>query len=148
MRMFLFTILLAGTVTAAILWNRYFLFPLEEPAAAEERQVPTDRVEVVIGLPPGATVPRRHPGRPPRRKAPSRPRPASPRVAPQSPAPSPSIPPVRRTAILRRGETVYGLARRLLGDGSRYREILELNGLTEAQARNLATGTRLELPSD
>ncbi len=53
-----------------------------------------------------------------------------------------------RTVILGRGETLYGLCRSQLGDGSRWKEVAQLNGWSEAQASNLSVGTRVKLPVD
>jgi len=160
MRILLFIFLLAGTVVTAILWNRQLAFQVEPARSgpAEEEPPPTDEVQVVVGLPPGTPLPPRRPaaprpGRSSRRPAggeesPEEGPPGSgrpPRSAESRPVPAP-VPPVERWATLAEGETVYGLARRLLGRGARYREILELNGLTEEEARNLPTGRRLRLP--
>lgn len=50
-----------------------------------------------------------------------------------------------RTHQVRRGETLWGIAADSLGDGNRWREILELNpGL---RARSLVTGSTIRLPA-
>jgi len=51
-----------------------------------------------------------------------------------------------RVVTLRKGQTIYGLARDHLGDGDRWLEILELNGWTEAQAMRLRPGAEVKLP--
>jgi len=52
-----------------------------------------------------------------------------------------------RTVVLGRGETLYSLAVHHLDDGKRWREILALNGWTEAQVGGLAEGTVVRLPA-
>lgn len=72
------------------------------------------------------------------RQEPPEPRPAEPpRERPE---------PRRRTVVLGEGRTLYSLAAEHLGDGSRWRELLPLNGWTEADVGNLPTGTRVILP--
>jgi hypothetical protein len=79
---------------------------------------------------------------------------ASPAPAPD-PAPEPDAkatpaarPPPVRSAVLREGETLYDVCRNELGDGSRWPEVMKLNGLTEPQLRRLKVGTRIELPPE
>lgn len=55
-------------------------------------------------------------------------------------------PPEIFSVYLRQGETLYGLARTHLGSGARWRELLELNGWSEAQAGQLPVGTMVKLP--
>ena len=50
------------------------------------------------------------------------------------------------TVYLREGETLYRLAATHLGRGSRWRELLALNGWTEAQATRLKVGVPVKLP--
>ncbi len=50
------------------------------------------------------------------------------------------------TVYLRENETIYGLARTHLGSGSRFRELLAVNGWTEAQASRLPIGTAVKVP--
>jgi len=47
---------------------------------------------------------------------------------------------------LAKGQTIYALAKAELGDGNRWKEILKLNGWTEAQAAKLRAGTAVRLP--
>ncbi|MFO1052893.1 MAG: hypothetical protein U1F36_11815 [Planctomycetota bacterium] len=55
--------------------------------------------------------------------------------------------PVRyRTVRLGAGESLSKLCARVLGDSSRWREIAELNGWSEADLRRLAEGTDVRLP--
>ncbi|GIQ70768.1 hypothetical protein DUZ99_01975 [Xylanibacillus composti] len=49
---------------------------------------------------------------------------------------------------LQPGENLVILAKRWLGDTGRYREIMELNGITAAQAKNLTVGMVIRLPQD
>jgi len=44
------------------------------------------------------------------------------------------------------GDTLIGIARRLLGDSGRWKEIQELNGIRDAELRRLAPGRTLKLP--
>ncbi len=55
-------------------------------------------------------------------------------------------PPEFFTVYLREGETLYRLAATHLGSGSRWRELLALNGWTEAQATRLKVGVPVKLP--
>ena len=50
------------------------------------------------------------------------------------------------TVYLQQGETLYGLAAARLGSGSRWRELLPLNGWTEEQATSLRVGTAVKFP--
>lgn len=52
-----------------------------------------------------------------------------------------------RQVRLGKGQTLYGLAKQELGDGNRWKEILKLNGWTEAQASRLREGTAVTLPA-
>ena len=47
---------------------------------------------------------------------------------------------------VQRGDSLYGLSRRHLGDGNRWREIASLNGLTDSDVRSLAVGSELRIP--
>ncbi len=170
MRTLLFALLLGIAVTAALLWNREAYAPVEVgggPAARKAVKgpvpLPRDKVVLLLGFPPGAASKgsSSSPSRPKPRSArpgspsgagesPARRRPpAKPPVRmPESPAaPLPKPPPVVRKARLQKGETIYSLAKRLLGDGRRYKEILRLNGLDEEKARRLRAGTVLRIPS-
>ncbi|NBD24319.1 LysM peptidoglycan-binding domain-containing protein [Paenibacillus sp. T1] len=50
------------------------------------------------------------------------------------------------TYTLKAGDTLIVVARKLLGDSSRWREIQKLNGITDSQTRQLAVGKVLQLP--
>ena len=69
--------------------------------------------------------------------------------------PQPTVSPAERTTArepefltvyLRENETLYGLARTHLGSGSRFRELLDVNGWSEAQASRLPVGTPVKVP--
>ncbi|MCA8953466.1 MAG: hypothetical protein KDE27_28395 [Planctomycetes bacterium] len=53
-----------------------------------------------------------------------------------------------REVELQPGQTISHLASRHLGTVRRYREILELNGWSEAESRRLAPGTKVKLPPE
>lgn len=60
------------------------------------------------------------------------------------PRPDERQPPKTRTIVA--GDTLWKVAKLTLGDGSRFKEIQQLNGLTDAQVKALAPGTVLRLP--
>ena len=63
--------------------------------------------------------------------------------------PKPHVPqPTWKTVKLRRGQTLIHLAKEHLGNGNRFRDILQLNGWTEAQARRLSEGQEVKVPID
>ena len=51
-----------------------------------------------------------------------------------------------RLAVVRQGESLWGVARRTLGKGSRWREIYEANRDAIADPDYLAPGTELAIP--
>ncbi|MFC6546142.1 LysM peptidoglycan-binding domain-containing protein [Cohnella cellulosilytica] len=51
-----------------------------------------------------------------------------------------------KTYALRAGDTLWKVAKSVLGNGDRWREIQKLNGLTDAQLKTLAVGKVLKLP--
>jgi nucleoid-associated protein YgaU len=59
-----------------------------------------------------------------------------------------SASPPERTVELREGETLIHVARRTLGDGRRYQEIMALNGWSEADTRRLRPGQKIKIPAD
>jgi len=66
--------------------------------------------------------------------------------APKAPAPAPVAPKVAaRTYTVRRGDSLWDIAERSLGDGARYREIARLNGI--ANPSRISVGAVLKLPS-
>ena len=81
---------------------------------------------------------------------------SAPPPAESAPAtPQPTVSPAQRTTArepelltvyLQENETIYGLARTHLGSGSRFRELLAVNGWTEAQASRLPVGTAVKVP--
>jgi len=60
----------------------------------------------------------------------------------------PVVEPQWKTVALKRGQTLIHLAKEHLGNGNRFRELLECNGWTEAQARRLPEGTKVRVPVD
>ncbi len=71
------------------------------------------------------------------------------RTGSEESGPEPDPPaPVRttRTVSLQAGGSLVGLCREWLGDGNRWREVMNLNGWTEADLRRLPIGTEVTLP--
>ena len=67
--------------------------------------------------------------------------------APVEPPPSPSAAgPATKVVTLKRGQTLIHLAKEHLGSGNRFRELLELNGWSDEEARRLAEGTKVRVP--
>jgi nucleoid-associated protein YgaU len=83
-------------------------------------------------------------------------KPDEPAAAPPAPPPGATpIPDAKPNALaepahtvvtLAEGQTLIHLARKHLGDGNRFREILALNGWTEAESRRLKAGTKVKVP--
>jgi hypothetical protein len=76
--------------------------------------------------------------------------PPAPEPAPETPpesAPSPP-PPKWQSVTLGEGETLIHLARRHLGDGRRYTDLLKWNGWTEREARRLPRGQQVRILVD
>ncbi len=65
----------------------------------------------------------------------------------QVPLPTPTEPQFK-TVSLKRGQTLIHLAKEHLGNGNRFRELLECNGWTETQARRLPEGAQVKVPVD
>lgn len=86
--------------------------------------------------------------------APPQPGPQPPQAPPRAldePAPAPPpAPPAEEPAWfeveIQTGQTIGALSQQYLGTSRRYREILELNHLTEAAARRLRPGSRIKIP--
>lgn len=53
-----------------------------------------------------------------------------------------------KTYTLVAGDNLWKVAQKTLGNGARWREIQQLNGLTDAQLRNLPAGLTLKLPTE
>lgn len=51
-----------------------------------------------------------------------------------------------KTVTIKSGDTLWVIAKTHLGDGSRYKEIMKLNNISEAQAKKLKIGTVIKLP--
>jgi len=63
---------------------------------------------------------------------------------PPPPEPTPRL----RVVTLEDGDTLWGLATTHLGAGSRWRELVRLNGWSEERAARLPAGTQVKLPRD
>ncbi|MFN9275185.1 MAG: LysM peptidoglycan-binding domain-containing protein [Planctomycetota bacterium] len=64
---------------------------------------------------------------------------------PRGAAPA-AVEPAFTVVTLAEGQTLIHLARKHLGDGNRFREILALNGWSEAESRRLKPGTKVKVP--
>ncbi len=123
-------------LACALLWDRLHpprtaaLFPRDLPASE-------DTARVIVGgnpapaPPPAPAAPAAAPAAPPAGKA--KPAPAG--------APPAAMPRTHRVAG---GDTLYAIARRYYGDGSRWSRIAEANGLSEGDA--LRVGRTLRIP--
>lgn len=69
-----------------------------------------------------------------------------PAPAPDDAPPKPADEPAYTTVTLGQGQTLIHLARKHLGDGNRFREILALNGWSEDESRRLKPGTKVKIP--
>lgn len=67
-------------------------------------------------------------------------------VIQKQPPQRPDERPTPKTHTIASGENLWLISKKLLGDGSRYKEIQKLNGLTDAQLKALKPGTVLRLP--
>ncbi len=66
-------------------------------------------------------------------------------VAPPSPEPAPApVPAGEMVHVVKKGETLYSIARHYFGDGKHVRQILDAN--PGVQARSLEVGTKLRIP--
>ncbi|MBK8978575.1 MAG: hypothetical protein IPM29_21985 [Planctomycetes bacterium] len=68
------------------------------------------------------------------------------RIETPRPEPPPPPPPPTRVVHLAPGQTLSSLCRAELGDPDRWREVMELNGWSEADLFRLAVGTPVRLP--
>lgn len=59
----------------------------------------------------------------------------------------PQTKPQPRIHVLKRGETLWALAQRYLGSGTRWREIANLNGIKDSQVRRLPVGMQIKIPT-
>jgi nucleoid-associated protein YgaU len=103
------------------------------------------------GFTPAAAVPRDATGVAPtdtgERGDASTPPVTPPPTLPPSPTPQPATTePAWFTVTLADGQTPIHLARKHLGDGNRFREILDLNGWSENDARRLRAGQEVKIP--
>lgn len=51
-----------------------------------------------------------------------------------------------KTVKVAAGDSLWAIAQKQLGDGSRYKEIQKLNGISDAKAKSLQVGTVIKLP--
>ena len=61
--------------------------------------------------------------------------------------PRPQTKPQPRIHVLKRGETLWALAQKYLGSGTRWREIANLNGIKDSQVRSLPVGMQIKIPT-
>lgn len=59
----------------------------------------------------------------------------------------PDTKPQPKVHVLKSGETLWALAQKYLGNGARWREIANLNGIKDSQARRLPVGMKIQIPS-
>ena len=64
----------------------------------------------------------------------------------EPPADEPLAPAGARTYVVKRGDTLYSIARRFYNDGTRWRDILEANRSRMRDERHIAVGTELVIP--
>lgn len=60
--------------------------------------------------------------------------------------PRPNENPTPQTYTLVAGDSLWAVAQKLLGDGARWKEIQQLNGITDAEIKRLPIGKVLKLP--
>jgi len=58
----------------------------------------------------------------------------------------PQTKPQPKIHVLKKGETLWGLAQKYLGSGTRWREIANLNGIKDSQVRRLPIGLKVKIP--
>ena len=59
----------------------------------------------------------------------------------------PQTKPQPKVHVLKRGETLWALAQKYLGNGSRWPEIARLNGIKDSQVRSLPVGMQIKIPT-
>jgi len=64
-------------------------------------------------------------------------------IPPVKPMPKPVDPAGANVYVVKKGDTLWSIAKRLLGDGQRHREIKALNNLT---SDNIEIGQKLRIP--
>jgi len=83
-----------------------------------------------------------------RNQTPGGPQPIPPEPDPRpAPDPEPAPAPPQRFVFLEANGTLSEVSLKHLGTSHRWKEILELNGWTEAQSRKLQAGTKILLPA-
>lgn len=58
----------------------------------------------------------------------------------------PQTKPQPKVHVLKKGETLWALAQKYLGSGTRWREIANLNGIKDSQVRRLPIGLKVKIP--
>lgn len=111
---------------------------VDPPIQLVAEPAPPEPVKPPKGRDPAPTPPPKQDGAKPDDPQGARPAPD----APSAPADEPAF----TTVTLGEGQTLIHLARKHLGDGNRFREILTLNGWTEAESRRLKPGTKVKIP--
>jgi len=66
----------------------------------------------------------------------------------KEPAPRPDMRVRPETYTLVKGDNLWKVAQRVLGDGSRHKEIQKLNGISEAEVGRLPVGMVLKIPQN
>jgi nucleoid-associated protein YgaU len=59
----------------------------------------------------------------------------------------PQTKPQPKVHVLKRGDTLWALAQKYLGNGSRWQEIARLNGIKDSQVRSLPVGMQIKIPT-
>lgn len=98
---------------------------------------------LAVGIEPAP--PQRLRSEPPAEPAPVAESPPEPVAPADTPPPEPTPEPEFRTVTLREKQTLIHLAKEVLGNGNRYRDLLEWNHWTEADARRLPAGTQVRV---
>jgi len=99
-----------------------------------------------VAASPGAAPPPTGMRVPPFSAAPSAARPATPTRAPAAATPGPARPGPGRTHVVAQGETLYKIAQRYYGSGSRWPEILEANRDQLKNENSVRAGMALRIP--
>jgi len=141
LRIILVVLLLGAFITGALLWNKKNFAPIEK---TEDSQIQINRkikniwdemVVVIGGMKAKQIWESQH------SKIFKKPKP---KHSKKDYKPKPAV----RKVILHKGDTLYSIAKKILGSGMRYKEILKLNNLTEEEAKKLPVGSVVVIPSN